>query len=54
MAIPNDIALIGIGGGGKSSIMALLTRTFSRISENETNTMQPIQGTIKFMEGKTY
>ena len=52
VSIPNDVALIGFSGTGKTSFLASVTRTLSSIGGDGPATIHPSLGAIKFVDEK--
>lgn len=52
LSIPNDVALVGFSGTGKTSLLATVTRTLSQIGKEGPATIHPTLGAIKFIDEK--
>ena len=52
LSIKNDIVFLGMTLSGKSTLLANLTRTITKISDKGPNTLYPITGKLKFINNK--
>jgi GTP-binding protein len=52
LSIPNDVALVGFSGTGKTSFLGTVTRTLGQIGGEGPATIHPSIGDIKFIDGK--
>lgn len=52
LSIKNDIIFIGMTLSGKSTLLANLTRTITKISDKGPNTLYPITGKMKFIDDR--